>query len=164
MKKFVYKFFIDYSIELWSLIFIGYILFGVLTIASKTFLFFYFYIPLFLITIFLSHRVFYIFEDRILIKFLYRKETILFKDVEKVIYNLVGAGGSPPMMIFKTLGKKSIFVKLYSYFIYRFVLRDEKIVVMFLSFLKKSGLVIDIQCSEDRTRRLVNEISKLDSQ
>jgi hypothetical protein len=163
MEKLIFKSYIVYRLAFDFIILVGCILGAILIVASKAYLFFYIYIPLSILILLFNLRVFYIFKNRILITFLYKKEIIFFKDLEKVIYNFPGAAGVPPTVRFKTYGKQSLFVRLYKLNMYRFVLYNEKKLITLLSFFKKSGLVIDIQCSEGTTRRIIDEISKLDS-
>jgi hypothetical protein len=162
MEKLVFKSFIVYRLVSSFIILVGCILGAILIVASKAYLFFYIYIPLSILILFLTLRIFYVFENRVLVIFLYKKETLFFKDIEKVIYNFPGAGGASPVIFFKTTGKKSFFVRLYRFNMHRFVLYNQKKLIRLLSFFKKSGLVVDIQCSEGTTRRLLDEISKLE--
>lgn len=159
MDKIIFKTPIVYAIELIWLFLLLWIIVPILIIIGRIDLFLYIYIPLSVLILLFSVRRFYFYEDRIVIRFLFRKDIILLENVKKIIYQFA-ALHAPPIIIIKTTGKKTLIEKVYGFFMYRFELSNYKKTNFLLGFLQEKGIEIKMECSESIKEKINESVSK----
>lgn len=148
-----------YWLELGRLLVIIVLLGSLSIYTTRTDLFFPILLPTIILILFLTIRQFRLYTDKIELRFLYRREVIPLGNIAKVIYHYTGGGGGSPVVIFKTHDKNSIPNRLYKFFMYRFILRDNEQLIFLLKFFKNNGIEIKINTSESFTKKL-NEAIK----
>ena len=162
MEKSPLKSKIEFFNDLLVLILIGIVVSILLILLNKLFLFIYIFIPILVIGVFFSLRRFYFLNDRIVVRFLYRKDIILLKDIAKIIYKYSGANGASPVLLIKNRrsGKRS-FRNYYQSYMYQFVIKNHDELVRLLRYFKNKGIDIQIISTETYEKRLKNEIADL---
>ncbi|OQA96074.1 MAG: hypothetical protein BWY22_01890 [Bacteroidetes bacterium ADurb.Bin217] len=114
----------------------------------------YILIPIHFILFVMSIRIFYFYEDYILVKFLWKEIIIKYDNVIKIKYEFP-INGFP---IFYIQLKKTNWNNFINYFYFRFVSINLSENIKLLSFLKNRGIDFDIKTTKDYKNKLLNEI------
>lgn len=151
----------EFQLEIPKIFLIAIILAYILVFIDRKDLYFlmFIFIIIFIFITFIRRFVFY--EDKLIIFFLYRKITILYKNIDKVIYRYRAAGADVPTIIIKLKYKKeNIFEIIFRVLFLRFLLRKEKNIASLLKFLENKNISVEFKTAPGIKERILAKMGK----